>query len=488
MSLPSGDRLALLRAMLAQKGLAAPRVGAVPRRADPGRAPLSAAQERLYFLELYEPGTALYNDSLRFDLRGPLALELLERALERLAQRHEVLRTTFALEDGGPRQRIHARLPLPLVVTDLSGDPEAEARASELARAEAAQPFDPEQGPLWRLRVLRLASERHVLVLTMHHAISDGASIGIFSDDLSLLYALESGTSDREPAPLPFQPADHAAHERATRDTARDEEHLAFWRGALGGELPAYDWPGASGPAARRGGQIPLHASPAFVHRLGEVARAHGLTSNHLSLAAWFVLLGAATGLDDLRTGFAGSLRTQRGLESQLGFYVQSLVLRATVTPDASFLELARELGRRSLEALAHAELPYDRVVNALERRDGAPLAPVFFSHMKDAIRAPRLGETRAGWSFVDPGVARFDLALVLHEGAEGLQGFLEHDEARVDRLAATLLAEDYLALLGRALALPEAPVDELARLVRARAARTRRAPLPFPVRTRKAR
>lgn len=488
MALPSGDRLALLRAMLAQKGLAAPRAGAVPRRPDPGHAPLSAAQERLYFLELYEPGTALYNDALRFDLDGPLDREALTRALTRLVQRHEVLRTTFVLEGGAPRQRIHAALPLPLVVTDLSAEPDAEARAADLAHEDAARPFEPEHAPLWRLRLIALAPARHVLVLVMHHAISDGASIGVFSDDLARFHALESGASELEPEPLPFQPADHAAHERATHDATRDEEHLAFWRGALGGELCAYDWPGASGPAAHRGGQVPLHATPAFVHRLGEVARAHGLTSNHLSLAAWFVLLGAATGLDDLRTGFAGSLRTRRGLEGQLGFYVQSLVLRATVAPDTTFVELARELGRRSLEALAHADLPYDRVVHALERRDGPPLAPVFFSHMKDSIRAPRLGEARARWAFLDPGVARFDLALVLHEGEDGLRGFLEHDEARIDRLSATRLAEDYLALLGRALALPEASVAELAPLVRLRASRTRRAPLPFPVRTRKAR
>lgn len=487
MALPSGERLALLRAMLAQKGLAAPLVGAVPRRPEPGCAPLSAAQERLYFLELYEPGTALYNDAYQFNLEGPLEREVLERALARLVQRHESLRTTFVLEDGGPRQRIGSGVPLPLVVSDLSGDSAADARAAELAREDAARPFEPEHA-LWRLRLSTLGPGRHALVLVMHHAISDGASIGVFSDDLARFYALESGTSELSPEPLPFQPADHAAHERVTRDTTRDEEHLAFWRGALGGELCAFDWPGASGPASHRGGQVPLHATPAFVQRLGEVARAHGLTSNHLSLAAWFVLLGAATGLDDLRTGFAGSLRTRRGLEGQLGFYVQSLVLRATVTPNMPFVELARELGRRSLEALAHADLSYDRVVNALERRDGPPLAPVFFSHMKDAIRAPRLGETRARWSFLDPGVARFDLALVLHEGEDGLQGFLEHDVARVDRLAATRLAEDYLALLTRALALPETTASELARLVRARAQRTRRAPLPFPVRTRKAR
>lgn len=488
MSLPSGDRLALLRAMLAQKGLATPRAGVVPRRADPTRAPLSAAQERLYFLELYEPGTALYNDALCFELEGTLDLGLLERALARLMQRHEVLRTTFALESGAPCQRIHAECALPYSVTDLCATPAAEARAAELARAAAAQPFELEHAPLWRFLVLVLAPDRHALVLVMHHAISDGASIGVLADDLTRFYALASGASESEPEPLPFQPADHAAHERATRSSARDEEHLAYWRAVLGDELPDFAWPGASGPATHRGGLIPLHASHAFVHHLETVARAHALTSNQLSLAAWFVLLSAATGLDDVRTGFAASARNHSGLERQLGFYVQSLVLRATVTPDTTFVELARELARRSLEALAHAELPYERVVQALERRDGPPLAPVFFSHMKAAIRAPEPGATRARWHFVDPGSARFDLALVLHEGPEGLQGFLEHDEARVDSLAAARLAEDYLALLTRALALPDAPVSELARLVRARATRTRRAPLPFPVRTRKAR
>lgn len=487
MSRPSAERLALYSALLRAKGLATPRAGAIPHRADATRAPLSFAQERLYFLELYEPGTALYNDALRVELEGELDREALERALARLVERHEILRTSLALENGGPVQRIHATCALPWTVTDLAHEADPGARVPQLAREEAARPFELESAPLWRLRLLVLGPAHHVLVLTMHHVVSDGASMGVFFDDLSVLYALESGTSERELEPLAFQFGDYAAHERATHDATREEEHLAYWRAALAGELPTCAWPGARGPARHRGGQIPLAFSHAFTTRLEQLARAHGLTTNQLALAAWFVLLGAASGLDDLRTGFAGSLRHQRGLERQIGFFVQSLVLRATTRPGQGFLELARELGQRTLEALAHEALPWDRVVRALERRDGPPLAPVFFSHMRDAIRAPRLGATRARFAFVDPGCARFELALVLHEGADGITGFLEYDEDRIARASAESLAADYGAVLTRVLALPEAGLDELARLVRVRAGGLRRAPLPFPIRTRKA-
>jgi len=484
---PSPERLALLSAMLREKGLSAPRAGVLPRRADPARAPLSFAQERLYFLELYEPGTALYNDTLRVDLEGELDDDALARALTRLVERHEILRTSLVLEGGGPLQRIHPSVALPWTVTDLSTEPDPLARAAELARQEAARPFELEQAPLWRLRLLRLAPARHVLVLSMHHVVSDGVSMGVFLDDLSDLHALESGARERELEPLPFQFGDYAAHERASHDVAGEEQHLAYWRRALAGELPSIAWPGARGPACHRGGQVPLDFSPAFCARLAELARAHGLTTSQLALAAWFVLLGAASGLDDLRSGFASSLRHRRGLERQIGFFVQSLVLRATPRPEQEFLGLARELGQRTLEALAHESLPWDRVVHALERRDGPALAPVFFSHMRDAIRAPRLGAARARFAFVDPGVARFELALVLHEGADGLHGFLEHDEACVARASAELLAADYGALLTRVLALPEITLAELSPLVRVSLGRTRRAPLPFPIRTRKA-
>lgn len=487
MARPSAERLALYSALLREKGLATPRAGAIPRRTDAARAPLSFAQERLYFLELYEPGTALYNDAVRVDLEGELDRDALERALARLVERHEILRTSLALENGGPVQRIHPSCPGPWTVTDLAHDVDSAARVTELAREEAGRPFELETAPLWRLRLFVLGRAHHVLVLTMHHLVSDGASMGVFFDDLSVLYALESGTSERELQPLAFQFGDYAAHERATYDGSREEEHLAYWRAALAGELPSAAWPGARGPAHQRGGQIPLAFSQAFTTRLEHLARAQGLTTNQLALAAWFVLLGAASGLDDLRTGFAGSLRHRRGLEQQIGFFVQSLVLRATTRPEQEFLALARELGQRTLAALAHEALPWDRVVRALERRDGPSLAPVFFSHMRDAIRVPRLGAAHARFAFVDPGVARFELALILHEGAEGITGFLEYDEQRIARASAEALAADYGALLARVLALPEARLDELARLVRVRTSSPRRAPLPLPIRARKA-
>jgi hypothetical protein len=400
--------------------------------------------------------------------------------------RHESLRTALVLVGGGPEQRIQASVALPWTENDLTTEADPVARAAALVREEATRPFELDLAPLWRARLLTLAPERHVLVLTMHHAISDGASMGVLFDDLSAFYALETGLTDREPEELAFQFGDYAADERAQRDASRDEEHLAFWRRMLSGELPTYTWPGGRGRASRRGGQVALELTHASLARLESHARAHGLTTQQLALAAWFVLLGAASGLDDLRSGFAASLRQRRGFERQIGFFVQSLVLRTTTRPDQSFLELARALGTRTLEALAHEALPWDHVVRTLETHGGPSLAPVFFSHMRDTIRAPRLGAVRARWSFVDPLVARFELALVLHEGPDGLHGFLEYDESSIAPASARLLAADFGVVLQRAVAVPDTTVAELAALVRARP-RERRAPLPFPIRTRKA-
>jgi len=474
----SPDRLALLRATLAAKGLAQPRVTALPRRADPSTAPLSWAQERLYFLELFQPGTALYNDALRVTLDGPLDPERLDRAWARLAARHEILRTTFELAGDGPRQRIHAPREPRLRRTDLSelrlGASALEARAAELARAEACEPFALEEAPPWRVSLARLTPERWQLVVTMHHILSDGASMGLFFDELARLYADDADRLE----PLAVQFGDYAAWERAGDDEARVAADLEHWRALLGpaGEPPPFH--AARGTPTGQGAQVPLELDARAVAALEELARRTRTTTNQLLLGAWLALLSEATGATQPCTGIARSLRTRRELEPLIGFFVQSLPLGVDLAGDPTFLELADRARQASLDADAHAAPAFDRIARAVRPPRAPGVEPVlvrgFFSHMRGAIRAPDFPGMRAAWEFVDPGIARFELALVLHESADGLRGFLEHDLGVLGPEVAGALAADYRRLVETLIERPETRLSE----ARPRA-RTPREPLP---------
>jgi len=459
MSRLSSDRLALLRATLAKKGLAAPSASVVPRRMERERAPLSLAQERLFFLELYQPGTALYNDTVLVSIECALDRARLTQALARIQERHEILRTAFTLPASGPEQRVHPPGPLPLRWADLRGEHEAFELARALAYEDARAPFDLEQPGQWRMTLARLDQSHWVLALTMHHILSDGESMGLFFDELSSLYADEGESL----APLAVQFGDYAAWERERLDEPRAAELAAWWKDALEG-LPASTWPGAGARATQRGAQVPLAFAPDTVSRLTALARAEQATTNQLLLSAWLVLLGAKSGASDLCTGIASSLRQRPELRALLGFFVQSLPLRVDLGDDPTFLALVSRVRAGALGALEHGGLSFDRIARAAGRTGpGEPaLFTSFFSHMKDAVRAPSFEGARSAWEFVDPGVARFELTLVLHESERALTGFLEYDLGLLAPAAAARIAGDYVRLVEAVLARPEARVSEL--------------------------
>src|SRR5262245_7312864 len=354
----STDRLALLRAVLAQKGLGTPRTTRILRRANTNEAPLSSAQERLFFLELYQPGTALYNDGIAVRVEGALDPSLLRRALAEVLRRHEVLRTSFLLDRAGPVQRIHEAGEPPLRVVDLAGDGEALERARSLAGAEVRAPFELERAPLWRCTLAHLAERDWLLVLVMHHIVSDGASMGLLFDELSAAYAAFAAGGSPTLAPLAVQFGDYAAWERDALDERRAEEHLAYWKRALGGELAGLAWPERRGSASQRGALVPLSFQGDVTGHLARLSQGERVTSNHVLLAAFLAFLSGRTGATDVHTGIAHSTRQRRELDPLLGFFVQSLVLRADFGGDPSFLEILRRVRSATLEALQHADLP----------------------------------------------------------------------------------------------------------------------------------
>ncbi|MES1241578.1 MAG: non-ribosomal peptide synthase/polyketide synthase, partial [Acidobacteriota bacterium] len=439
-----------------------PPILAVPREGD---LPLSFAQERLWFLDRLQPGSSFYNVVGALRLRGELRVEALAGALLQVARRHESLRTTFSETGGEPVQRIAAEPALPFAVEDLRHLPagEREREARRRAEAEAAQPFDLERGPLLRALLLRLEAGEWLLVLVLHHIVSDGWSLGVLIQEGTSLYRTALDGESPALPPLAVQYADYAVWQRGWLRGELLDRQLAWWTEELSGaptlvELPS-DRPRP--PVQTFRGAVRPVALPARLGAaLNDLARSEGATLFMVLLTAFQALLHRYTGQDDLLLGSPVAGRGRTELEPLIGFFVNTLVLRSRAHApgdrdgDGPPFRVLLERTRVSvLEAFAHQDLPFERLVEALDvERSLAhnPLVQAVFvlqNAPAEDLRMPGLAIDQVP---LDVTTAKFDLSLSLGEGPGGaLAGAIEYstdlfDRATVDRLAGhlgTLLA-----------------------------------------------
>jgi amino acid adenylation domain-containing protein len=407
-----------------------------------GALPLSFAQERLWFIDRLEPGSATYNLPAALRLAGGLDEAALERALGEVVRRHEALRTVFAEADGSPVQVIAPFAGFALPVEDLSGLGEADREAAVGRRAgeEASRPFDLSAGPLFRAALLRLDAEEHVLLLSMHHIVSDGWSMGVLFRELSALY--EAYREGREsPLPeLPVQYADYAVWQREQLAGEVLDGQLAYWRERLAGapellELPA-DHPR---PAVQtyRGASVPVELSPELLERLQALGRSEGATLYMTLLGAFQVLLGKYAGSEDVVVGSPIAGRTRGEVEDLIGFFVNTLVLRTDLSGDPSFREVLGRVREATLGGYAHQELPFEKLVAELQPERSlshSPLFQVMFT-LQDAGGGggalPGLKMSGAGAAME---FAQFDLSLEVVATAQGLRGGLNYSTALFER------------------------------------------------------
>ncbi|MFF8726760.1 non-ribosomal peptide synthase/polyketide synthase [Streptomyces sp. NPDC015171] len=456
----------------------------IPAAAPDTPAPLSYAQQRLWFLDRFEPGSTEYTTLSVLRLRGPLDTNALHTALDGLVARHEALRTTFAEHDGRARQIVHPPRPVDLPVTDL-----ADAAALDgLLDREAATPFDLTTGPLLRTRLARFAADDHVLVLAVHHIVTDGWSFGVLGRDLGELYT--AALEDRRPdlPDLPVRYTDHAAWQRARADRAESE--LAYWRRALDGVTPLEPPTDRPRPAVRgRDGALVTFTLPAaLTERLTLRGREADATLYMTLVTAVQVLLARWAGQEDVTVGTVTAGRERPELHDVVGMFVNTLVLRARVRPELSFRELLAGARTTVLEAFAHQEVPFERVVDALRpERDTSrtPLFQVMVALHNLGAEPPRLPGLAV--EPVTPPVrnATFDLAFDFVAGDDGLTGHLEYDTALFDAGTAEDLAARLRILLEAAAADPGRPVGLLPLMTDAERRRTARhergARLPAP-------
>jgi len=437
----------------------------LPRPAYPLRVPLSFAQERLWFLDRLTPGSVAYNMPLALRLRGALDPAALERAFAELVLRHETLRTTFSDEAGRPMQVISEtgaavwRLP----VEDADEDD-----VLRLAAEDASSPFDLEHGPLLRSRLLRLGPADHVLLLSMHHVISDLWSMGVLVRDMAALYAGASLP------PLPVQYADFAVWQREWLQGAELERQITFWRLRLAGAPPALDLPtDRPRPATQsvRGASLPFGAapgSPGLARALEELARRHGATLFMLLTAGLAAVLARFAGQDDLVLGSPIANRQRPEISGLIGMFVNTLALRVDLRGEPSFGGILGRVRETALDAFAHQDVPFEKLVEALQPRRDPSRHPLFQAVL--AMQNVPLGTVELPGLAMEPlevesTATKFDLTLSLWDSAGDLTGRLEYaadlfDRATAERIAGAL--RTMLDALAENLAAFSAPYFEL--------------------------
>jgi len=432
--------------------------------------PLSFAQQRLWFIDQLRPGSALYNIPAAVRLTGQLDLEALERTLTEIVRRHETLRTTLTIVAGQPVQVIGAAYPVSLEVIDLSGlaDTDRETEVQRLTNEEANRPFDLQHGPLMRASLLRLSELDHVALLTMHHVISDGWSMGVLIREVATLYqAFTRGVDESPLAELPLQYADYAAWQRQWLTGEVLEKQLSYWKQQLGGaatlELPT-DRPR---PAEQsfRGEELAFSLSLELSHALQALTRQEGVTLFMLLLAAWQTLLHRYTHQEDIVVGADMANRNRRETEDLIGFFVNMLVMRTDLSGDPTFRELLGRVREMAFGAYAHQDLPFEKLVEELGVERDLSRNPLFQVVLvlqntpKEMLDMPGLSVRPM---MIEGQNVPFDLLLSIAQGPDGLTGSLGYSSDLFDRTTVERMLQHLETLLESIVKDPEQRLSSL--------------------------
>jgi len=432
--------------------------------------PLSFAQERMWFLYQLSPTGAAYNIPASVRLHGPLNRAALRWGVAELVRRHDALRTTFATVDGQARQIVHTSLDPPWVEEDLRGLPREmrEARALELATAEARRPFDLGQGPLLRILLVQLGEEDHVLVVSTHHIISDQWSYGVIARELVKCYnAFCAGKPVAIQPDLAIQYADFAQWQRTWLTGSVLAEQLAHWKSKLT-DLPVLAL-SADRPRlpihSFKGDQVSLDLSWALVNRLKQLSVREGVTLYMVFLAGFFGLLHRLTQQRDLVIGTPIANRNRLEIEDLVGTFVNTLVLRTDVTGELTFRELLQKVRDLSLDAYAHQDIPFEKLVEELRpdrSQGGLPLVQVLFNFANTPFA--RTEFQHLSWTpyEVSRGAAQLDLGLSIDPLASR-KAYLEFNTDLFDRTSAERWLAEYRQFMEVIAEHPEEKVGRVA-------------------------
>ncbi|PDP87629.1 hypothetical protein CQJ94_11330 [Glycomyces fuscus] len=455
-----------------------------PTPADHGRTPpLSLAQERVLFYDLVAPTAPFHNVPRLISIRGPLVHGLLERAMNRVVERHAILRCTYHVVDGVLEQRLHDRMDVRVPVVDLRhlNDEAREAEVDRLSNELVGQAFDIATGPLIRATLIRTGDEEHVFYLDFHHVTCDGWSERVTLNEICALYeAYRSGSPDPL-APLEIQYFDYAQWQRRRLLAPASRRHHDYWRGKLGPDLPVLDLPYDRPRPARReyvGASLGYELSPRAAARLREFARHNNCTPYMVALSVFFVLLHRYTQQTDLVIGSPVNNRERADLHDLIGYFVTRLPLRADLSGAPRFDEFLARTRRTVLEAFEHKETtaerwPYPR--EGSEVRDSSNYQVMFF-YQENPVGVERRfadlvmtnANAHSGRRVDTMGLrsptlgSQLDIGFFLEPVGDRVFGWIEYDTALFDRATIQRMRGHYLRLLDAAIDAPETPVDRL--------------------------
>jgi amino acid adenylation domain-containing protein len=471
---PTPEALAVEMDALRASGpaAAAPPLERVPRG---GRLPLSFGQQRLWFLDRLAPGTVTYNMAGSFFLRGPLEPEALEWALDEVRRRHEVLRTRFVAESGEPWQVIDSPRPRCLPLVDLAGLPPLPRQEAvrQLAAREGLRPFDLERGPLLRTALLRLGTGEHVILVTMHHIVSDGWSRSVFLRELAALYrARLSG----EPSPLPelaFQYADFAHWQRRCLAGEALAAELGYWKEHLRDLPPPLDLPADRPRPAEQtftAGGASFFLAPPLTQALRSLARREGATLFMALVCGFATLLSRLSGQRDVVLGTPVAGRDRQELEGLIGFFLNVLVLRADLSGDPAFRGLLGRLREEALGAYAHQSVPFETMLAELQpERDlsRTPLFQILFNLVNLPPARAETGELSIESLGAPETGSKFDLTVYAVETLGGIRLDLVYNADLFDGARIRHLLEQYESLLEQAVQEPDLELRRLSLVTR---------------------
>jgi aspartate racemase len=434
---------------------------------EPKRVPLSFAQERLWFLTQLEPDNPSYNLPFALRLSGDLDVAALENSIDAIIARHETLRTKFVAVDGEPFQVVSAKATASFEVFDLSSSVNAELELKRLMTAVAERPFDLARDYPIRASLLKLADDDHVLLVTMHHIISDAWSVSIFTHELSSFYSAFTTEGVAEPPELPIQYSDFAKWQRNWLQGDALKEQVSYWTSQLSGAAKLNLPTDHARPKLRthRGGHLSFTLPSDLTDRLKKLSNTEGATLFMTLLAAFNVLLFRYTGEQDIVVGSPIAGRNRIETEPLIGFFVNSLALRTDVSGDPTFRELIGRVKEVAVSAYAHQDLPFEKLVEELNPARDVSQTPVFqvmFGLQNAPRAAAELHHLNVRRISTEVRTAKFDLTLLLSDTANGLTGWFEYNADLFESATVERLRHHFEHLLASAAATPDTSIAAL--------------------------
>jgi amino acid adenylation domain-containing protein len=446
------------------------RIEQIPRCGD---LPLSDGQQLLWFLSLYEPDSVAYTIAGILRFVGRLQRRELERSFFEIIRRHEVLRTGYMNREGSPCAFIGSAEGWHIEHVTLRGSPphKREGEALRMARERVREPFDLSEPPLLRATLFELGEDEHLLLVAVHRIAADGWSLSIVARELGALYAAYTQGVVPALTELPFQFADYAAWYRKTRDEQIVERQLAWWRWQLQGSLPVLELP-SDHPRppmmTYRGGSLRRIVE---LDGLQSLANASGVTKFMALLAAFDILLHRYTGRTDLIVGTAVAGRNRADVEGMIGPFINTLALRTNLDGDPTVAELLNRVRETALGALAHADVPFDRLVAELQpERDlsYSPVIQVLFTVQNYPYSRLEFPGLTMGAVPFDPGISRYDLAVDVFERVDGFELAFEYRTDLFEAATIRRMQDHYVEILAGMVADPEGRISEISLLTQA--------------------